>query len=393
MGIEFNTEQIYALYDIENWWNKSEDQVYELSGAAGTGKTTLIRYFIDRIGLDLSEVAFVAYMGKAAMQMARNGLPSQTIHSLIYTYEKILDLDDDGKIQLTNKGKPKTKFQFMLKNKIDKKIKLIVIDEASMVSEDIGKDILSFGIPVIALGDLNQLPPVFGNPFFLKNPNFILEKPMRQKEGDPIVWLAHRILNDEPLQYGVYDRSSVIPKSDLNKFILNKSDIVLTCTNKLRYEINKLFREEIKDIRKLEIPNEGEKIICRKNNWSRSLNDSIYLTNGMSGIIDYIDIESFDGKGVKIDFKPDFINKKFKNIVLDYDRLFSSPITDKSFDLFSFTRDQFEFAYAITTHLSQGSQYPNVIFLNEKNGYNKDVYKKLQYTAITRASDTITIVI
>ena len=63
MGIELNNQQIYTLYDLENWWNKSDDQVYEISGAAGTGKTFLIRYFIDRIGLDLSDVAFVAYMG------------------------------------------------------------------------------------------------------------------------------------------------------------------------------------------------------------------------------------------------------------------------------------------------------------------------------------------
>ena len=38
MGIELTNEQVYALYDIENWWNKSDDQVYELSSLAGGGK-------------------------------------------------------------------------------------------------------------------------------------------------------------------------------------------------------------------------------------------------------------------------------------------------------------------------------------------------------------------
>ena len=38
MGIEFNNQQLHALYDMENWWSSLDDQVYELSGAAGTGK-------------------------------------------------------------------------------------------------------------------------------------------------------------------------------------------------------------------------------------------------------------------------------------------------------------------------------------------------------------------
>lgn len=392
MGIELNNDQVYALYSIENWWNTQNNQVYNLSGGAGVGKTFLIRYFIERVGLDLKDVAFIAYMGKAAMQMARNGLPAQTIHSLIYTYEKVLDLDENGKIQLNERGKPKMKFTFKKRKELFKKVKLIVIDEASMVSEKIAEDILSYNIPIIALGDLNQLPPVFGSPFFLKEPDYILTQIMRQAEDDPIVYLARRILDDYPLQTGVYGKSSVIQKSDLNDFILKDADIVLTGTNKLRSEINDLFREVITPVQRLDFPNVGEKIICRKNNWSRSVGGSIYLTNGMSGTIDYVDMSTFNGKQVKIDFKPDFLNKKFKNINLDYKRLFSSP-GEEDTDLYSFTRDKFEFGYAITVHLSQGSQYNKVVYLNEKNTYDYNFYKKLQYTAITRASEQITIVI
>jgi exodeoxyribonuclease V len=95
---------------------------------------------------------------------------------------------------------------------------------------------------------------------------------------------------------------------------------------------------------------------------------------------------------MKIDFRPDFINKKFKNITVDYKSLFAKPGDENVIDPYGFTRDKFEFGYAITTHLSQGSQYPNVLFLNEKNTFDRDTYKKLVYTAITRASETITIV-
>ena len=76
MGIELNTQQIYALYDLETWWGKQNDQLFEISGAAGTGKTTLIRYFIDRIGLDLSDVAFVVYSVAYSSAIFTNFSPS-----------------------------------------------------------------------------------------------------------------------------------------------------------------------------------------------------------------------------------------------------------------------------------------------------------------------------
>ena len=216
---------------------------------------------------------------------------------------------------------------------------------------------------------------------------------MRQAEGDPIVWLAHQVLDNRPLQTGVYGKSAVIKKEDLNEFILKKSDIVITGTNKLRYAINNLFREEITPVRRLDFINEGEKIICRKNNWNRSIEDTLFLTNGLSGYADYIDRESFNGKEIKIDFRPDFLkNKCFKNLIVDFKHLFEEPSSSKD-DRTVFGRERFEFAYALTCHSTQGSTYPNVVFLNEKGVFDNETYKRLQYTAITRASEQITVVI
>ena len=392
MAIEFNEQQIYALYDIEKWWHHSTKQVYELSGAAGTGKTTLIKYFIERMNIPLNRVAFVAYMGKASMQMARNGLPAQTIHSLIYEYKKVPETDENGEYVFRKNGRPKMTMGFVLREKLEKDIDLIVVDEGSTVDEKTGKDILSFGIPVIVLGDLNQLPPVYGKPIFLTNPDCILTQVMRQEEGNPIVWLAHRVLDGESLPLGVYGKSSVIGKADLNNYILKEADVVLTASNKLRNEINTMFREQITPVRKLDAPNLGEKIICRRNNWKKSIDDVIYLTNGTVGTVTYVDIESFDGNKIKIDFKPDFLQKKFKNLFIDYKRMFENPGGKQEMKKGTRKIDEFEFAYAITTHLSQGSQYNNVVFLNERTHFNKETYKKLQYTAITRAIDKITIV-
>ena len=394
MNIDLNTDQVYALYDLENWWNTQNKQVIEVSGAAGTGKTTLIKYFIDRLELKMENVLFVAFMGKAAVQMARTGLPAKTIHSAIYDYVESIARDEDGKMIIKANGKPKIIHRFELKDHLSKKIKLIVVDEGSMVDPNIGRDLLSFNIPVVVLGDLNQLPPVFGDPFFLKEPDIILKQIMRQAENDPIVWLANQVLDGNELKPGVYGNSAVIRKSDITDFNLKKADMIITGTNKLRYNINQYMRESIKGIKKLEYPHVNEKVICKKNNWGQSIGDNIYLMNGLTGFVDTIYRESYNKKSMKMDFRPDFSKKIFRGIEFDYKHMYSVPGTTNETDSnpYNFLYDKFEYGYAITTHSSQGSSWENVLYFHEPF-LTGDDNKKLLYTGITRASKSVVIVI
>ena len=153
MGIELNSGQLFCSIDIENWWHNSTRQVYEISGPAGSGKTTMILYAIDKLGIELENVAFLAYMGKAVTQMMRNKLPARTIHSFIYRYVKVPVRDENGNIVRKPNGKTKMKGEFQLVDQLPENIELIVIDEGSMVSEKIAMDILSFGKPVIVMSD------------------------------------------------------------------------------------------------------------------------------------------------------------------------------------------------------------------------------------------------
>ena len=393
MGIELSNDQIYAIYDLEHWWHGSTKQTFEISGGPGTGKTFTIKYFIDRLGLSYENVLFVAFMGKAASQMSRHGLPAKTIHSAIYEYKEKMARDENGKIILKSNGKPKLVPYFELRDHISKKIKLIVVDEAAMVEEKMAIDLLSFGIPVIALGDLNQLPPVFGNPYFLKEPDVILTQIMRQAEGNPIVWLSQQILANRPLRYGVYGNSSVISKKDITEFHFRKADIVITGTNRLRYNINQYCREEIKGIKKLEYPHIGEKVICRKNNWSQCIGDNIYLTNGLTGFVDNIYKDSYNSRTMRMDFRPDFTKKVFKNVEFDYNHMYAIPGQDNPENKYGFLYDKMEYAYAITCHSSQGSEFPTVLYMHEDFMINAEDNKRLMYTAVTRASDSITILL
>ena len=276
-----------------------EEHLYLTNDYIVTHNTTIVLYLIEKLGLRLDQVLFLAYQGKAACRMTMTGLPAKTIHSAIYRYEKELMKDSEGHYLRNENGKIRTKGVFVKREYIgeyEDQIKLIVVDEAGMVNETIAEDLKSFGVPIIVLGDLNQLPPVFGNPYFLTEPDVVLTKIMRQNEGNPIVYLSQQVLAGNKLNIGLYGKSEIINKSDLVESHFSKADIVLSETNRLRWNVNNYFREQIRQYKQLDYPHNGEKVICRKNNWKRSVDDGIYLTNGMSGYVDNIQKWTYDRK-------------------------------------------------------------------------------------------------
>lgn len=396
MGIELNNDQIFANYDLARWWKVQNKQTFEISGGAGTGKTTCILYFIQQIGLPLDKVLFVSYMGKAVAQMIRNGLPAKTIHATCYNYRKELMRDDEGHVVFDeNTNKPKMIWVQELKESLPKGIELIVIDEAFTVPERNALDVLSFGKPTIVLGDSNQLAPPFGKAYFLMNPDVELKQIMRQAEGNPIIYLAQRILNGEPLIEGVYGSSAVIPRKNLTDYVLRNADVIITQSNALRGEINKLFRQTFLGIEELEIPHYGEKIICRRNDWSKfiKMNGEIYLANGLCGFAEYVDKRSYNGKSITIDFRPDFSRKAFHNLKIDIPRL-NAPLGGKRDNTWvAQDTNIFEYAYALTDYSCQGSQWDNTVVLEEDNSFlsEKDRMRHL-YSAITRAVKSTTFV-
>jgi nucleoside-triphosphatase THEP1 len=130
MGIELTDEQTDLSYKIIDWYRhygRGKPYFY-YSGAAGTGKTTVIKYIIDKLELEPNEVMACAYVGKAVLVLMRHGLNASTIHSLIYTpqfvTEKEFIVDEFG----NPKEIKKRKMKFVLKNQLPKELKLIICD-------------------------------------------------------------------------------------------------------------------------------------------------------------------------------------------------------------------------------------------------------------------------
>jgi exodeoxyribonuclease-5 len=219
------------------------------------------------------------------------------------------------------------------------------------------------------------------------NPDFILTKIMRQAEGDPIVMFCQKILKDEPIEIGIYGRSRVLRVMDYRKNLLLDYDIIICGKNMTRDNINNHARYDILK-RKDGKPQIGDKIICRQNNWEREV-DGIYLINGMIGYIDNIDYSTCDGHKVIIDFCPEFLTKGFDSLELDYRYMMASLKEKTEFGISQYNK--FEYGYCITAHLSQGSQYSKVLYIDE-HFWDREMTKKLRYTAISRAIDSIDIV-
>ena len=392
--VTLNPEQEETLKKMLDWWHNSSNQTFEITGAAGTGKTTLIRYLVAKLGLRKDEVLFTAYVGKATLAMTRNGLNAKTIHTAICTFSRKPRRDKNGK-QIVIDGKPQYERTFKKLPALDPEIQLIVVDEAAMVPYELATWLLSYGIRVIALGDLNQLPPVFGEGYFLHNIDSRLTEIMRQSSESPIPHLAKAITEGKFIpskELNIMDKIFVIRSDHLTDEMLTKADIILTQTNRQRDYLNKYLREGIYG-RTQPYPMIGDKMVCRHNNWDKAILKNIYLVNGMIGYVEDIDLESLTKNSIYFDFRPEFTKKEvFRDVTADLYYLHLDTKYKKDYiSLQNF--DLFEYGYAITCHLAQGSEYANIL-IDMRNSYFRDrlFYRQWLYTAVTRATDTVTII-
>lgn len=384
MGIELTAEQNQLINEIVHWYHSGTKQHFAYSGAAGTGKTTCVKAAIEHLGL--TNYHACAFVGKAVNVLSAQKLPASTIHSMIYKIAWVPQRDEKtGRVVKDSLGRIKMKMQMVLRDKIEGDPDLLIVDEATMVNDEMSKEILSFGIPTIFIGDNNQLPPVFGESSIMNNVDFTLHKIMRQAENDPIVFLSQKILNDEDLEVGTYGRSQVLEGYQINKRT-TLYDVILAAKNSTRDYVNHKMRSEILGLPKE--PQIGDKIICRQNDWGRHLAGGIYLTTGTMGRITDIYRNTWNKKSVQIDFKPDFIaDDEFRKVKMDLEYLYLPADMKKQYGFTDLNK--FDWAYCVTVHSMQGSEAARVLYLDQRF-YDYEMTKKVRYTAITRATESIT---
>lgn len=397
-----NYMQEKAVKSFAHWYRNPESRSrpwFEISGPAGSGKTFTVKQIIEFLGLDYDDVLFCAYVGKAALALRLSGVNGRTIHSLIYHPEITYKKDEDDNVIYGVDGKPERKTVFIKNVSLPGNVKLIVVDEGGMVEKNMATDLLSFGIPLLVLGDLNQLPPVFGQGLFLLKPDIVLNEIMRQAKDSKIIYLSQLAIHGYPIPYGRHDKhvqvlrkNDVLNDYDLADEVFGESDMIITHTNTMRDNINRYVRKRIYHLEGNRIQ-VGDKIICRKNNWDILLpnyDNEIALVNGMIG---YVSDIGRTAQGMEISFTPDFSSgQSFDEIPFDPNFIFMDYQDRKQVNPMTMSYIPFEFGYAITCHLSQGSQAETCCTFSE-NHFDTIMYRKWLYTAITRAKTNLSLIV
>lgn len=413
--------QQQKAYDAVMQWYEGPDQVFYLGGWAGTGKTSSARKLAeDLVGLE--KTAFAAFTGKAALRLRECGcLGASTLHSWIYRsrgasqdHLQLLkdelrelraelyqdgytpeQIDEHPKVQsiegsIAEEEKAARRPIFVLNtDSLVAEMPLGVLDEVSMVNEEMRNDWCSFGQKTLVLGDPFQLPPVGGEGAFTRQrPDFMLTEIHRQAEGNPIIALSTAIRNMEyprPKNWG--QGTQVLRRSDLKpnelRDIVLESDQIIVGKNETRHSYNNRLRV-LKGF-KGRWPNKGERVVCLRNNHEKGLlNGALYNVVSEPEVYEDIErldmtIEPVDG-GQQVD-----VHAHTHHFVAKEDALKKAWFQRKE-------AEEFDFGYALTCHKTQGSQYRNPVIFDESFIARDKRYQWL-YTAVTRAQQSATLLV
>lgn len=342
--IDLTERQRWALYQLVKGINEQKLSEQSLGGYAGTGKTTLIKYLTKFF----PNYAVAAYTGKAANVLRKKGINATTIHSRIYKphfdngvvyFDLNPDVGCDG----------------------------FIIDEASMVSQDIYDDLKSFGIPMIFVGDHGQLEPVDSKLNLMEKPDYTLEE-IHRNAGDIAKFAEHLRMGKFARGFRTTDNSvEFLPGRNIKEETLCEVNQVICAFNKTRVSTNAQIRRALGYEGLLNV---GERVMCLKNNAQCG------LFNGMQGIV----------KNLYKARKHLYMDFEFDGNILEGIRYEETCFGVESYKIKHAGKDgpnPFDYAYCITAHKSQGDEWENVLVIEQmcKNWS----HKRWAYTAASRA--------
>ena len=374
--INWSPQQDLAIKAVREWLkDPNGPQIFRLFGFAGTGKTTLAK----ELAASVSGMALAAtFTGKASLVLRSKGFEgASTIHSLIYSVE----VDPETGI---------AEFKLNIESALAD-ADLLIVDEVSMVDDKLAADLMSYGKRILVLGDPEQLPPIKGTGFFINSePDFMLTEVHRQAADNPIIRMSMDIREGKRLQAGQYGESIIMHKLRSNRDertrLVGEADQVLCGMNRSRVDFNRRIRE----LKGLIDPNDpwrpvaGDRLICLRNKHDEALfNGALWeceeLTEHQRKYGDpfwKIKVSSLDEDRdmQMIRTLPEFFNGRDKDMSWKQKRGYH----------------EFTHGWAITTHKAQGSQWPHVAIFDESGVFGEDARKWI-YTALTRASDKVSI--
>lgn len=417
-------QQAAAVAAVVAWFTApNRPQVFRFFGYAGTGKTTLAQHIVGL--LNLRDVKYAAFSGKAAHVLRQKGCDgAQTIHSLVYQplptsraeiirLEKLLAETEDQLLadvirsMIETEERKLDRPRFELQDASDlANADLLILDEASMVDDKVMADLLAFGVPVLALGDPAQLPPVAGVGGLIDGkPDVLLTELHRSAADSPVTRIATATRNAGPGDWalGVHGPDGDSGRhAGVNSSHLLAFDQVLCGTNATRWNLISRIRAMHGRYDGRPVP--GDRIMALVNSPDAAvLNGMQFVVVAVEDSPDHsqkLELVVQDEEGGERDmqvWKDGFLGLKGEREAKRHGRSKTAVVT---------------FAQAITVHKSQGSQWERVLVVDESRTFRGMRYKELLpkrghevaaleghlaarrwlYTAVTRAAQQVVLV-
>ena len=363
-----------------------------IAGYAGTGKSTLVKFIISALNLQPEDVAYVTFTGKAASVLRHKGCPNaMTAHKLLYFSKRM----------------PNGRFVFRPRPTLEGNYSLIVVDEISMLPNDLWELLLSHRKHVIALGDPFQIPPIDKKQdnHVLDKPHIFLDEIMRQATESEIIRLTLDIRDYKAPDYFKGEEIQVLKPYEVVDGMYHWADQIICATNRKRHEINNFMRQAAGRGPEPEV---GDKIICCRNCWEKvDMTGDNALVNGTIGTIGdfetgFQEYPIFGFPSVPVMRSQILTNDgMFEEVIMDYQALKEGKpflTSEQAYqiyrrpDLKNLEPVEFNYGYAITGHRAQGSEWDKVLVFEEKFPFDKEEHARWLYTAATRASERLVLV-
>lgn len=411
--ITLTSQQAQAIRTLTEWYRnrRATQQIARLFGYAGVGKTTITRYIIEELGL--CRVCYAAFTGKAALVMTRAGTPATTIHQLCYKYQQPTEAIDRLSVEIAdilkalaaNEGpqSERRRLEVQLRRlrhelsqvqqprfslNLDSPVRdadLVVLDECSMVDDMMADDLMSFGKPILVLGDPGQLPPIRGEgAFTTARPDAMLTEIHRQARDSPILRMATAAREGRPIPMGADGRAGRVPLELAQPERLLKVDQVLCGKNVTRLDLNLQMRKALGlGEKRLPSGHPDDKIIVLRNWHAKGLLNGQFVTlRDVEPASDISVRAAIDGYPSRL---PLYTGHFEEHRTHDPDR-----------DRRDWRRKKHmveaTWGYAITVHKAQGSQWPTVAIIDDGFlGWHRAQRNRWLYTAVTRAQEGLVI--